>query len=55
MLQVQERKMIHEAQSVMIADYNVCPVCKKRFGNQSAFVRFPNGDIVHYKCQDHKY
>ncbi|XP_077303016.1 vacuolar protein sorting 39 [Arctopsyche grandis] len=53
-LQVQELKMIHESQSVVVADYNVCPVCKKRFGNQSAFVRYPNGDIVHYSCQDKK-
>ncbi|XP_049875030.1 vam6/Vps39-like protein [Pectinophora gossypiella] len=50
-LQVQELKQFHESKSVVINDYNVCPVCKKRFGNQSAFVRYPNGDIVHYSCR----
>ncbi|XP_063538558.1 vam6/Vps39-like protein [Cydia strobilella] len=50
-LQVQELKQYHESKSVVINDYNVCPVCKKRFGNQSAFVRYPNGDIVHYSCR----
>ncbi|KAI8432248.1 hypothetical protein MSG28_004689 [Choristoneura fumiferana] len=49
--QVQELKQFHESKSVIINDYNVCPVCKKRFGNQSAFVRYPNGDIVHYSCR----
>ncbi|XP_026752559.2 vam6/Vps39-like protein isoform X1 [Galleria mellonella] len=50
-MQVQELKQFHESKSVVINDYNVCPVCKKRFGNQSAFVRYPNGDIVHYSCR----
>ncbi|XP_045499853.1 vam6/Vps39-like protein [Colias croceus] len=49
--QVQEMKQYHESKSIVINDYNVCPVCKKRFGNQSAFVRYPNGDIVHYSCR----
>ncbi|KAL0829175.1 hypothetical protein ABMA28_004014 [Loxostege sticticalis] len=49
-MQVQELKQFHESKSVVISDYSVCPVCKKRFGNQSAFVRYPNGDIVHYSC-----
>ncbi|XP_075976960.1 vacuolar protein sorting 39 [Anticarsia gemmatalis] len=49
--QVQELKHFHESKSVVINDYDVCPVCKKRFVNQSAFVRYPNGDIVHYSCK----
>ncbi|XP_045536807.1 vam6/Vps39-like protein [Papilio machaon] len=49
-LQVKEVKHYHESKSIVIHDYNVCPVCKKRFGNQSAFVRYPNGDIVHFSC-----
>ncbi|XP_028156515.1 vam6/Vps39-like protein [Ostrinia furnacalis] len=49
-MQVQELKHFHESKNVVIADYDVCPVCKKRFGNQSAFVRYPNGEIVHYSC-----
>lgn len=50
-MQVQEMKQFHESKSIVINDYNVCPVCKKRFVNQSAFVRYPNGDIVHYSCR----
>ncbi|CAK1543127.1 unnamed protein product [Leptosia nina] len=49
--QVQEMKQFHESKSIVINDYNICPVCKKRFGNQSAFVRYPSGDIVHYSCR----
>ncbi|KAF9422936.1 hypothetical protein HW555_001479 [Spodoptera exigua] len=49
-MQVQEVKQFHESKSVVINDYNVCPVCKKRFGNQSAFVRYPNGDISLPTC-----
>ncbi|XP_026730982.1 vam6/Vps39-like protein [Trichoplusia ni] len=50
-MQVQELKQFHESKSVVINDYNVCLVCKKRFGNQSAFVRYPNGEIVHFNCR----
>ncbi|XP_054260195.1 vam6/Vps39-like protein [Macrosteles quadrilineatus] len=53
-LQVQELRMQYESQSVMMTETMVCPVCKKRFGNQSAFVRYPNGDIVHYSCQERR-
>ncbi|XP_012056749.1 PREDICTED: vam6/Vps39-like protein [Atta cephalotes] len=53
-LQVQEQRMHYESQSVLMTEFNICPVCKKRFGNQSAFARYPNGDIVHYSCQDRK-
>lgn len=50
-MQVQELKQYHESKSVVITETDVCQVCKKRFGNQSAFVRYPNGDIVHYSCR----
>ena len=53
-LQVQEQRMHYESQSVLMTEFNICPVCKKRFSNQSAFARYPNGDIVHYSCQDRK-
>ncbi|EFN80720.1 vam6/Vps39-like protein isoform X2 [Harpegnathos saltator] len=53
-LQVQEQRMHYESQNVLMTEFNICPVCKKRFGNQSAFARYPNGDIVHYSCQDRK-
>ncbi|XP_046383475.1 vam6/Vps39-like protein [Ischnura elegans] len=53
-IQVKESKIHHESQSIVMTEFNVCPVCKKRFGNQSAFARYPNGDIVHYSCQEKK-
>lgn len=49
--QVQELKHFHEGKSIVIDKFDVCPVCKKRFGNQSAVIRYPNGDIVHYSCK----
>ncbi|XP_063228747.1 vam6/Vps39-like protein [Bacillus rossius redtenbacheri] len=53
-LQVQELRMSYESQCVVMTEFNICPVCKKRFGNQSAFARYPNGDIVHYSCQERR-
>ncbi|KAK3931419.1 Vam6/Vps39-like protein [Frankliniella fusca] len=53
-LQVHEQRMHYESQSIMMTELNVCAVCKKRFGNQSAFVLYPDGDIVHFSCQDRK-
>ncbi|XP_044728700.1 vam6/Vps39-like protein [Chrysoperla carnea] len=53
-LQAQELRIMYEKQNILITELNVCTVCKKRFANQSAFVRYPNGDIVHYSCQDRK-
>ncbi|KNC27078.1 hypothetical protein FF38_10779 [Lucilia cuprina] len=35
-------------------EFSVCPECKKRFANQSAFVRYPNGNVVHLSCHDKK-
>ncbi|XP_072391352.1 vam6/Vps39-like protein [Diabrotica undecimpunctata] len=53
-LQCQEMKLKLQSQHVLVTEFNVCPVCRKRFGNQSALVRYPNGDVVHYSCQDKK-
>ncbi|CAK9806752.1 Vam6/Vps39-like protein [Anthophora plagiata] len=53
-LQVQEQRMHYESQSVLMTEFNICSVCKKRFGNQSAFARYPSGDLVHYSCRDRK-
>lgn len=33
-LQYQEQRLHLESQSILITELNVCPVCKKRFGNQ---------------------
>ncbi|CAH1953985.1 unnamed protein product [Acanthoscelides obtectus] len=53
-LQCQEMKLALQSQHVLVTELNVCPVCKKRFGNQSALVRYPNGDVVHFSCQEKK-
>ena len=50
-LQTQEQKMHHEAKNFLVTELSVCPVCKKKFSNQSAFVRLPEGNIVHFSCQ----
>lgn len=49
-LQIQEQKMFYESKSVLVTDFSVCPVCKKKFSNQSAFVRRTDGSIVHFSC-----
>ncbi|KAJ8976029.1 hypothetical protein NQ317_003570 [Molorchus minor] len=53
-LQCKELQMALRSQHVVVTELNVCPVCKKRFGNQSALVRYPNGDVVHYSCSQEK-
>lgn len=49
-LRLQEQKMSCQKKSITINDFTICPECKKRFTNQSAFVRIPNGDVVHLLC-----
>jgi len=51
-LQVHEQRIEYQNQRIVITESNICHVCKKRFGNQSAFVRCPSGEIVHYSCQE---
>ncbi|BES93929.1 Vacuolar sorting protein 39 domain 1 [Nesidiocoris tenuis] len=51
-LHLKKLKIEQESRKIVMTDVMVCPVCKKRFGNQSAFVHYPNGDVVHYSCQD---
>ncbi|XP_050430213.1 vam6/Vps39-like protein isoform X2 [Adelges cooleyi] len=54
LLKVQQQRILYESQNITLTEFNICRVCKKRFGNQSAFVRCPNGEIVHYSCHNHK-
>lgn len=54
-LQLQEQRKHVESKSVLVSEFSVCPVCSKKFSNQSAFVRHPNGTIVHYSCRDRNY
>lgn len=51
-LQTQEQRMHIESKSVLVTEFSVCPICSKKFTSQSAFVRFPDGKIVHYSCRD---
>ncbi|XP_035774752.1 vam6/Vps39-like protein isoform X2 [Anopheles albimanus] len=51
-LQIMEQKMHYESKHFLVSDLSVCAVCKKKFSNQSAFVRIPDGSIVHFSCQD---
>lgn len=42
---------LQRANKIVIDDTTICQVCNKRIG-RSAFVRFPNLDLVHYSCKD---
>lgn len=50
-LQVQERAIRCRALKLVVTELDNCGVCQKRIGT-SAFVRFPDGVIVHYSCKD---
>lgn len=41
-----------KSKSFEMNESTVCPECKKRFANQTAFVRYPDGQIVHLSCYD---
>ena len=51
-LQVQEERIRVESQKVTLSEMDSCPVCLKKFRNQGTLVRFPNGRVVHYSCQE---
>lgn len=46
--------LVREQQSKCfeITETTICTECRKRFANQSAFVRYPNGELVHLSCHD---
>lgn len=48
-----QRKWIdlQRANKIVIDETTICQVCNKKMGN-SSFVRFPNLDLVHYRCKD---
>jgi len=48
-LQVQEQRMFYQKTKCIITEEKVCHKCKRRIGN-SAFVRYPDGTILHYFC-----
>ncbi|XP_017486176.1 PREDICTED: vam6/Vps39-like protein [Rhagoletis zephyria] len=49
---VREEIRAEENKSVVLTEFTVCPQCKKRFTNPPAFVRYPNGEVVHLSCHD---
>ena len=51
---LQEAIKMEESKCVEMTENTLCPDCKKRFTSQSAFVRYPNGDVVHLSCYSRK-
>ncbi|CRK91919.1 CLUMA_CG005538, isoform A [Clunio marinus] len=49
-LQIKEQNMRCESKSFLITELTMCSVCNRKFSNQSAFVRMPNGDLIHIAC-----
>lgn len=50
-LQLQEQRIKLQSQFFTLTELSTCSNCCKKFSNQSALVRLPNGNIVHYSCQ----
>ncbi|XP_076052623.1 vacuolar protein sorting 39 [Oratosquilla oratoria] len=53
-LQTTEKLVASQSQKVLLSEFTICAVCHKRFTKHSAFVWYPNGDIVHFSCQDRR-
>lgn len=49
-----EQNQSREARNFAITELTLCAVCKRKFTNQSAFVRLANGEILHISCQNVK-
>lgn len=50
-LLIHEERIRSESKCVVITDSSLCHICKRKFNNASAFVRYPTGDVVHFSCQ----
>lgn len=48
-LNVKHKLSLMNKKSVTISKERMCPVCQKRMGDKY-FCRFPNGQVVHFKC-----
>jgi len=48
-IQMQEQLIRARNHQIKITDNRECQKCSKRLGN-TAFARYPNGTVVHYKC-----
>ncbi len=45
-----EQQMV-ESERFYIDESTPCAVCNKKIANQNAFVRSPDGSVLHYHCQ----
>lgn len=52
-LQLQEQRIQLESRHFNLTELSTCASCKKKFSNQSAFLRLPDGTVEHYSCQKH--
>ncbi|KAK4324087.1 hypothetical protein Pmani_005270 [Petrolisthes manimaculis] len=43
-----------QKQRILLSEYTYCSVCRKRFTKHSAFAWYPDGDIVHFSCQNQR-
>lgn len=46
-----EQNLSRESRNFAINEFTFCAICKRKFTNQSAFVRLPNNEILHISCQ----
>lgn len=48
---VHEERIRCESKNVVMTESSLCHLCKKKFNNGGAFVRYPTGNVVHFSCQ----
>lgn len=53
-LQTNEELASRQREKIVLSEYTYCAVCSKRFTKQSAFAWCPNGDVVHFSCQNQR-
>ena len=53
-IQVREERIKYESIKVVLTDEVLCELCRKKFRSaaESAFVRLPSGQVVHYACKE---
>ena len=53
-LQVQDERIKLESNKVVLTEELICPICHKKFRSaaEAAFVRLPNGHVIHYACKE---
>lgn len=53
-LQTNEELATSQKLKIVLSEFTYCAVCSKRFTKHSAFARYPNGDVVHFSCQNQR-